>query len=260
MKQKNRVSLWNVFFMIGAIFILAGCPQGQGKTDSMKDTIKNADNGAGTIVLKDGTFVEKDSYTEIDNTNPPIAVLIGVKNAQGKHLGIGLHTKGRLQWAKNGSPGYKTNFTGIICTPSKTESGAAETATFTGDTDGGDNWEYICQMDAEGTAHAEENYPAFHWVNEYARTYKTGEQKWYMPSLAELCEVYKNREVINASLAKIHGLNNDAADNGLGTSYYWSSSQRASLNNFAWLVYFNYGNVGFDYKDNKLRVCCLSGF
>lgn len=217
----------------------------------------------GKIVLADNTLVAKDDYTAIDESNPPVAVLIGTQNIYGAALGIALHiSPSDLRWAKSGSTGYNTKFEGIICTP---QGNNASTATFTGDIDGSDNWDYICSIDPEGTANAAENYPAFHWVNRYNEEYagKLGGTNfaWYMPSLAELCGVYKNREAINASLAKIHGLGNSYADSSLGTSWFWSSSQKASsFNYYAWGVYFYDGGVyGLDKYDDD-RVCCLAGF
>ena len=178
---------------------------------------------------------------------------------------IALHTSGSgLSWAESDSTGYNTKFEGIICRPSQTGSGAAQTATFTGDTDGSDNWEYIKQQDTAGAADAATNYPAFHWVNTYNKTYETQLNhktfNWYMPSLAELCEVYKNREAINASLEKIYHLNNSYADSNLGTSWYWSSSQYSNYNIYAWHVNFSDGNVDDIFKTSDYRVCCLSGF
>ncbi|MGI5063799.1 fibronectin type III domain-containing protein [Treponema denticola] len=218
----------------------------------------------GKIVLADKTLVDKDSYTAIDSSNPPVAIIAGL-NCYGSALGIALHIgPSGLMWAKNGSTGYKTKFEGIICTPSAEGSGAASTATFTGDLDGSDNWHYICSIDPDGTANAAENYPAFDWVNRYNTTYSTvlagADIKWYMPSLAELCEVYKNRETINESLAKIHGLGNSYADSSLGDSLYWSSSSISYEDSFAGRVDFDNGNVTTSYKDNYYKVCCLAGF
>ena len=218
----------------------------------------------GKIVLADKTLVAKDDYTAIDSNNPPVAIICGI-NGYGAALGIALHkSPSDLRWAKDESTGYYTKFEDIICTPSNTESGAASTAAFTGDIDGSDNWDYICGIDPEGTANTAENYPAFNWVNQYNAAYadKLGGTNfaWYMPSLAELCEVYRNREAINASLAKIHGLDSDYADSTLGTSFYWSSSQFASYYYGTWRVYFNYGDVNLNVKNNYSRVCCLAGF
>ena len=218
----------------------------------------------GKIVLADKTLVAKDDYTAIDESNPPVAVLIGAQNIYGAALGIALHISPEsLCWAKRESAGYHTNLEGIICTFSNTGSGAASTATFTGDLDGSDNWDYICSIDPKGTANAAKNYPAFHWVNRYNAAYadKLGGTNfaWYMPSLAELCEVYRNREAINDSLAKIHGLGSSYADSSLGSNVYWPSSQNSFYDVNAWNVYFGNGGVGYNLKDSVYRVCCLAG-
>ena len=218
----------------------------------------------GKIVLADKTLVDKDDYSAIDPTNPPVGIICAI-NSYGVPRMIALHTSGGpLRWAKNGSAGYTTKFEGIICTPSAIGSGSAETATFTGDTDGSDNWAYIKQQDSAGSADAATNYPAFNWVNTYNETYKTKLNNktyaWYMPSLAELCEVYKNRTAINASLAKISTLNSSYADASLDTSWYWSSSQISLYKNYAWYVNFSDGVVDDVYKFNNSCVCCLAGF
>ena len=217
----------------------------------------------GKIVLADKTLVDKGGYT-IDSSNPPVAIICG-SNSYGVPRMIALHTSGSdLVWAKDGSTGYKTMFEGIICRPSQTGNGAAETAAFTGDTDGSDNWEYIKAVDPAGSADAATNYPAFHWVDQYNTQYAAQlggvNFAWYMPSLAELCEVYKNRESINESLAKIREQNSSYADSSLGTSWYWSSSQFASVNDYTWRVLFYDGYVGSNGKSNSSRVCCLAGF
>ena len=217
----------------------------------------------GKIVLADKTLVDKGGYT-IDSSNPPVAIICG-SNSYGVPRMIALHTSGSdLVWAKDGSTGYKTKFEGIICRPSQTGSGAAETATFTGDSDGSDNWEYIKAVDPAGSADAATNYPAFHWVDQYNTQYAAQlggiNFAWYMPSLAELCEVYKNRESINESLAKIREQNSSYADSSLGTSWYWSSSQLSYINYYAWHVDFSDGFVDYYGKDYDYRVCCLAGF
>ncbi|WP_252722667.1 DUF1566 domain-containing protein [Treponema sp. Marseille-Q4132] len=218
----------------------------------------------GKIVLADNTLVDKDSFT-LTTSNPPVAVVCGT-NPYGVAIGVALHRSSDLQWAKEGTTGYTTKFEGIVCTPSVTGSGAAATATFTGDEDGSDNWDYICSVDPEGTANAAVNYPAFNWVNTYNTAYasKLGSARpaWYMPSIAELCRVYKNREAINASLSKINGLDGAYADANLGTSFIWSSSQRSSDNDNAWFVYFDSGDLFNNYgnKSYYFNVCCVAGF
>ena len=240
------------------------------KTASKSGVLSVTDYSAytvGKIVLADKSLVEKDSYTAINTSNPPVGVICAV--IYGVPKMIALHSSdSNLRWAKDGSTGYNTKFEGIICTPSETGSGAASSATFTGDTAGSDNWSYIKSKDTKGTADAvvAENYPAFNWVSQYNTKYadKLNNKKfdWYMPSLAELCGVYKNRTAIDASLSKIHGLENGSgyADAKLVNSWYWSSSQ-ISYYRYAWLVGFSDGYVGNYYKDyHNGRVCCLAGF
>jgi len=234
-------------------------------TESNTGTISVKDYSAytvGKIVLADKTPKSKDDYTAITPTNPPVGIICG--DRYGVPRMIALHTGGNLQWAAYKTTGYNTYFKGIICTPSQTGVGAAQTATFTDDSDGSDNWEYIKAVDPAGAADAATNYPAFDWVNQYNTQYvaQLGGTNfaWYMPSLAELCEVYKNRETINTSLEKIHGLNNSYADSTLGDSSYWSSSQSSVNTMYAWKVYLYSGFVDYDTESYSLQVCCLAGF
>ncbi|WP_433001824.1 DUF4959 domain-containing protein [Treponema socranskii] len=218
----------------------------------------------GKIVLADGTLVDKDGFT-LNTANPPIAVVCG-KNAYGVVIGVALHKDGSLQWAKDGTTGYKTKFEGIVCTLSVEGSGAAATVAFTGDEDGSDNWGYICSLDPEGTANAAVNYPAFDWVLKYNTAYAaqlgSARPAWYMPSIAELSELYKNKEAVNESLLKINGSASSYADASLGTGRYWSSSQVSIGNNGAWIADFGSGylNLNTYSKSDYYRVCCIAGF
>lgn len=259
MSRKALAFLGAAAVMLSAVF-MASCKPNVGGSSGGGVTYK-----VGDIVLSDKSVVERDAYKAIAPANPPVGIVCRAGNSPRM---IALHSSDRdLRWAKNGSTGYNTKFEGIICTPSKTGNGAASSATFTGDTDGSDNWEYIKSKDAEGTADAvvAENYPAFNWVSQYNTKYadKLNNKKfdWYMPSLAELCGVYKNRTAIDASLSKIHGLENGSgyADDKLVNNWYWSSSQ-TSNRKYAWLVDFRYGYVSNGIKDDDYRVCCLAGF
>ena len=212
----------------------------------------------GKIALADKTLVEASNYSAIDTSNPPIAIICGT-NKYGTALGIALHTSGsNLMWAKDGNTGYNTEFKGIICEHNSNG--------FVGDTDGSDNWDYIKQQDTTGSADAATNYPAFNWVNTYNTTYAdklgTAKPAWYMPSLAELYEVYKNKDKINASLKTIHDASGGSAyaDESLGTNPYWSSSQGSKDNYYACQVDFGNGNIGIYPKAVNNRVCCVAGF
>ena len=212
----------------------------------------------GDIILTNGTKVSVNDvaiYT-IDENNKPIGVVAMISDIYGvptpKVIGL-QKSASTLMWAPEDTTGYDTKFTNIVCTPSQEGSGAALTATFTGDTDGSDNWAEICAVDPEGTANAATNYPAFNFANTYGTTsgltdtnYENG---WYVPSLAELCEVYKNKDVIQTSLTKASGFE-------LGTSYYWSSSQ-SSYNRIASRVDFYDGGVNYGSKYRIYSVFVL---
>ena len=197
-----------------------------------------------------------ETYT-IDENNKPIGVVAMISDVYGvptpKVIGL-QKSASTLEWAPDDTTGHDTMFTNIICTPSQTDTGAALTATFTGDTYGSDNWAEICDVDPEGTQDPATNYPAFNFANTYGTTaglkgtdYENG---WYVPSLAELCEVYKNKEVIQTSLTKANGFT-------IGTSYYWSSSQSASYRFTAFQVRFSNGYVDDNMKDYSYNVFVL---
>ena len=231
------------------------------KSASKTGTLSVKDYSAwtpGKIVLADGTLVDKDSFT-LTASNPPVAVVCGT-TPYGVAIGVALHKGGSLEWAKNGTTGYNTKFEGIICT----SIAMVATATFTGDEDGSDNWDYICSVDPEGTANAAVNYPAFNWVNTYNTSYasKLGSARpaWYMPSIAELCQVYKNKEAVNASLSKINELDSAYADANFGTGWFWSSSQDSKYHEIALLAGFGSGLLYYDYKYLNSDVCCIAGF
>ena len=232
-RRKALAFLGAAAVMLSAVF-MASCKPNVGGSSGGGVTYK-----AGDIVLSDKSVVEKDAYKAIDTTNPPVGVVCCYTGNSPRM--IALHSSdSNLRWARDGSTGYNTKFEGIICT--QTGSGAALTATFTGDTDGSDNW--VSQYNTK-----------------YADKLNNKNFDWYMPSIAELCEVYKNRTAIDASLAKIHGLTNGSgyADEKLVNSYCWSSSQSSASNN-AWLVDFSGGYVVNYKKNSTSRVCCLAGF
>ncbi len=198
----------------------------------------------GDIILTNGTKVSVTNITyTIDENNKPIGVVAMISDVYGVTTPkvIGLQSASDLMWAPEDTTGWRTMFTNIVCTPSET-SNYYEAL---GDTEGSDNWAEICAVDPEGTADAATNYPAFYFANTYGTTAElTGtdyEKGWYVPSITELCEVYKNKDVIQTSLTKASGFT--------FAYWYWSSSQctSPSPNNAAYQVNFLDGNV-LDYR------------
>ena len=153
----------------------------------------------GDIILADGSAVKPDSLALTESTNFPAAVIAEIKE-DGTALGLGVHrSSGPLPW-----------------TPDK---------------DG---------EDAPVSADPQSS-PAFAFVETYADTHHLNgalASGWYMPDISELCAIYENREEINASLSKIYSLDEHAAMDGLGTNWYWSSTQSETQEDYGWLVHF----------------------
>ena len=211
----------------------------------------------GDIILTDGSKVSVDdvsTYT-IDENNKPIGVIASTPYGCVIGKAVGLQkTSSSLNWALSGTTGDNTNFEGIQANKSGSTSSGY---TFTGDLDGSDNWAYICSIDPEGTADAATNYPAFNFALKYGETagltetkYETG---WYIPSVAELYDVYTNKEVVQTSLTAAGGFT-------LGTSYYWSSSQDASYYYLAYRVAFIDGVVYGNGKGSTFYVLVVQAF
>ena len=223
----------------------------------------------GDIVFSDGSATAYTSGLTLtdEQKSKAVAVIFYAGSASdilgAKTLGVGLkntndETTKTLAFARDASgntaEGYNTNITAIQCTPSESGDGKAATATFTGDLDGSDNWTALCAaVNDEGTSG---NYPAWEWVNAYATTANlTGEYAsgWYLPTVAELCMLYRVKATVNAALEAAGGTK--IVDN-----YYWSSSQSSSTNSKAWMVKFDNGKLIDTYKGNKWYVCGVRAF
>lgn len=238
---------------------------GTASKTGMLSVIDSSAYAAGMIVLADKTRIAKENYTAINPSNPPVGIVFDI---YGVPKILALRVSGqKLTWAKNFTSGYATLFEKIICTPHKTGDRVAGTATFRGDTDGSDNWNYVKSIDPAGTAVAA-NYPAFNWVNTYNTTYAaqlgSSNLMWYMPSIAELCEIYRNKEKIDASLKAIHDLPDGGtyADAFFKSESYWSSSQVQNYNSGkeVWCVFFQTGSVSKTAKFIDLLTCAIADF
>ena len=238
----------------------------------------------GDIVFNDGTATPYTSdLTLTDAQKSAVVAVIFYAGSStdvlgAKTLGVGIHnTYGstdryddpkEFSWYPDFETGYKTNFEDIQCTPSISGSyvyGAAETATFTGDLDGNDNWAKICAIVTEAAAgYAWKTFSAFGWVNEYATKYSlTGDYAsgWYLPTVAELSMLYRGvKDTVNAAIEKTGG------EYLLGT--YWSSSQSSSDPVQSWVVSFPYsldsdmmsGEICDVTKKVKMQVCAIRAF
>ena len=214
----------------------------------------------GDVLLNDGTVVSyKEGMTFTDEQKKKAVCVLACFNDKKEPVGLGLHNSadgtnsnsGKYKWTNCDNK----DFTDIVCNASSYYSGYVDTVTFTGDTDGSDNWAYICSADPEGSANAAENYPAFDYVNNYAATFGltgTYASGWYMPSIAELCYIYRNRRTVNAVLEALGGTEM--------ASDYWSSSQTTSGSSAALFLHFSSGTLYYYSKYYGRCVCCVRAF
>ena len=257
-----------LFLIFAALFVLSSVafakPYGE----------KSRADSAGDIVFADGTATawrEGLTLTE-EQKNAAVAVIFYAgtecsNSGASRTLGVGLKNTGTdstLQWAISSAAGYSTNIMDIQCTRSETAptdgtayytyTSSNTTYYITGDLDGSDNWQALCEaVSDEGTSG---KYPAWEWVNAYAKNNAlSGEyaQGWYIPTLAEFCMLYRAKDTVNAALEAAGGT--EIADTG-----YWSSSQYSSYNNRAWNVWFDYGSLSNSLKYANKSVCVVRAF
>jgi hypothetical protein len=211
----------------------------------------------GSIICSDGSVVTKDNYDA--STMTAVAVVCGGTSASGAPLAVGLDESGFLAWAPRDTTGFTTSFTATVCTPTPPPNTIGtpntSTATFTGDTYGGDNWNAVCAVDGTASANAATNYPAFNYANTYtAANYTSG---WYVPSISELCTLYRNKTAVNESLSKVGGTQ---IGTGIYVNGYWSSSQNSSSSTNAWYVIFSDDYVHTDEKCEVKQVRVIRAF
>lgn len=293
MKKSFKVALVAVCLMAaGAFFMGCSSPAG-GDGGSSWNGPKYA---VGDIVLNDGTkvaySVAKD-YSGDDLTNlqsKTVAVIFKADTESKPALGVGIkHNRNGLAWCKDSDVnGYNVNFTDTVVTPE----GEAGSLTFTGKTDGSDNFMIMARtlentqsitndtgLYKDGDNYAlpakdestdsdyltlKTNYPAFEFAYYYGKNsghnIKTGsafENGWYLPSLSELNDIYqanKTDNVIENALDVTDGNKFDGLN-------YWSSSQYASYDNIASRLDFSSG--AWDYYDKDIDynyVCAVRAF
>ena len=194
--------------------------------------------------------------TIVRDRNIPVGIIVGYTKA-GVGIGMGLRQGSNLQWALENSKGFTTMFKENISIPSVVGAHSAKKAIFTKDIDGYDNWSNITKRDkkclnSDGSindSYVKENYPLFYSALHYKdfplvpEKYKTG---WYVPTVKEMCEIYKNKDALNEILARYNGdlINND---------FYWTSSQNDEKASSAIAVRFQNGAI-FKYYDKSNAI------
>lgn len=240
MKKSNLVKAFAVMAIMAAGAFFAGCANPAGGNSY------SAKYAVGDIILNDGSKVNYETaknYTgsDLDGLkSKAIAVIFRADTASKKALGVGLkHNRSGLAWCTSDAKAYNTNIKTIQCPAS----GAAGNFTFTGDTDGSDNLEQIASFlttaGLENDTTDASKYPAFYFAKNYKNTatnlgaaYENG---WYLPTVAELFDIWKVKATVDAASSLCGG-------SQFGDSYYWSSSQYASFDTTAFGLIFGRGD------------------
>ena len=261
MKKSNLVKAFAVMAIMTAGAFFAGCanPAGAGGNSY------SAKYAVGDIILNDGSKVNYETaknYTgsDLDGLkSKAIAVIFRADTASKKALGVGLkHNRSGLAWCTSDANAYNKNIETIQC-PAR---GDAGNLTFTGDTDGSDNLEQIASFlttaELENDTTDASKYPAFYFAKNYKNTatnlgaaYENG---WYLPTVAELFDIWKVKATVDAASSLCGG-------SQFGDSYYWSSSQYASYVLTAYFLVFPNGDWDHYYKNSNYNyVCAVRAF
>ncbi len=182
-------------------------------------TMNNDENSVsvGTILVlssdDDEDAIPTQQYKKADNideNDTPIGIVAfigdGTVGEKGVAYIMGLTFKENLKWAASESAGLTTNFKEIYC---KSSTKSATTATFEGDTDGSDNYTEIKSVtsaitvettDGDDNTTTSPAYPIFNYAESYSIEDING---WYIPTVAELSSLFKNRTVIQEAIKKL---------------------------------------------------------
>ena len=214
----------------------------------------------GDIILSDGSKVDVDDVDSyrIDGNNRPVGVVVSTLYGGTSGSIMGIH-KTRAKWSIDNTTGMNSMFEELAVTyiGEKTLG-----YTFEGDLIGADNWDYICSVDSEAIAKAETDYPIFYFAMTYGSTaglvgtdYENG---WYIPSIVELYEIYKNIGIIQKSLTAAEGF---VLASSRTECYFLSSSTILSTPYYIFNIGFFEGDVWDEaWKGNESNVLVIKDF
>lgn len=242
----------------------------------------------GDIVFTDGSAMPYADFNALDddakNEKKTFAIALifykgtglnsGNDTTTSRTLGVGLkHLQYPFDtcWCDNRAAAYNINITTVQCKSSGSDGALTFTDETANDRNGSDNFEQIAAFltSADGvtddTVTNKNSYGAFQRAKNYKNkaTNITGtayEDGWYIPSLAELFQIYANGKGAN----KVFDI--DSASIALDghqfyRALYWSSSQSVSEANMACTISFMEGKVmEKDKKDYAPQLCYIREF
>lgn len=234
---------------------------------------KKTEYKVGDIVFIDGSTIAYSQELKLTNEQKQKAIAVIYKVGETKAYGVGIaHSKEKLAWCYDRAKAFGKDIIGIQCGAD----GDAGNLTFYGDANGADNLAMIkFALGSDDDTEELKNYPAFEFAENYRNrdaSHVKGtafEGGWYLPTLAELFDIWKEKATVDAASSLCGG-------STFGNGSYWSSSQSAyfkfdssaapSKNRIANLLDFEEGDWyhssvkaddGAFYVNN---VCCIRAF
>lgn len=232
----------------------------------------------GDIVFTDGSATPYTAGMTITDEQKAAAIALifysgtglnsGDDTTTSRTLGVGLkNNRSELAWCTKSANAYSNNITTIQCDPDT--GGSAGNYTWTGsqDRNGSDNLGQIAAfLSAEGSGTTDDtateaNYPAFYFAKNYKDTAKNiagtdYESGWYLPSIAELFQIY----ACFANSFNVYTARQALGGDQFGTSYYWSSSLSASDDNYVFIFSLIHREWGYASKTANYSVCAIRAF
>ena len=189
----------------------------------------------GEIVLNDGSRVpfSRNIALTPEQKKKAVAIIVMARREGNSifEVALGLHQDRDRSWGDD-----TISIPEIECWSTEgSKVSAARNTKITGDLFGHDNYRKIREKNKQGS------YDIFERAEEYSKISGVNiidkfTTEWYVPSLAELCELFKVKNTVNIALK--------ALDKAQLRDLYWSSSQfPGSEGKKAWLVNFNDGKL-----------------
>ena len=231
----------------------------------------------GDIIFKDGSAEEYSSELSLSDAQKSTAIALifytgktlnsGNDVNTTRTLGVGLIHSGKdddgLEWCTkftNKADASELEIETIVCEAQKGVFGF----TYNGDKNGSDNLEQIEEFEGVSDTSDSSKYPAFYFAKNYKDKKIAGETEsrltgtefengWYLPSLAELCEICW---CMDKKIFDIDAASTLCGGDKFKPDSYWSSSQRKGKSEVACGINFETMYVIGVSKENDGKLAC----
>ena len=223
----------------------------------------------GDVVFTDGSA---SPYTSVTSAQQASAVAVifyrGTacsNDGKTRALGVGLVQASGKSWCSGSAKGYGVSIDSTTCAPDQEAAGSATTFEDAVDRNGKDNYD---QLDSalrslpggtdtyDGATKYTANYFASVYRNAATNiTSSAYSNDWYLPTAAELFQIYKNKATVNAALSACGGTTFSGA--------YLTSSQHAS--DASMIMYLDFSETsqifyGVDKTLTTKKTCAIHEF